>query len=78
MNTLLDYPLVTGAGGFIGRNLVQYLLENTNAKVITAVDLPNNGHLRQFRDNPRVNVVEADLNFNISNVKFGKIGRAHV
>jgi nucleoside-diphosphate-sugar epimerase len=57
----LKYPLITGAGGFIGRNLVKYLIENQLSDKVMAADVPNSPGLILFRGNSRVQIVETDL-----------------
>lgn len=55
--------LVTGGAGFIGSNLVQYLLNN-NAKKVRVLDNFSNGHrknIQEFLDNPAFELVEGDI-----------------
>lgn len=55
--------LVTGGGGFIGSNLVEYLLKN-KAKKVRVLDNFSNGfreNLIEFHDNPAFELVEGDI-----------------
>ncbi|MCD2259788.1 SDR family oxidoreductase [Psychroserpens luteolus] len=55
--------LVTGGGGFIGSNLVEYLLKY-NAKRVRVLDDFSNGHrknLIEFHDHPAFELVEGDI-----------------
>jgi len=55
--------LVTGGGGFIGSNLVEYLLKN-KAKTVRVLDNFSNGfreNLIEFHDNPAFELVEGDI-----------------
>ncbi|KAA3440246.1 SDR family oxidoreductase [Rufibacter hautae] len=55
--------LVTGGAGFIGSNLVEYLLKY-NAKKVRVLDDYSNGfhkNLRAFQDNDRLEVLEGDI-----------------
>ncbi|WP_120200309.1 SDR family oxidoreductase [Ichthyenterobacterium magnum] len=55
--------LVTGGGGFIGSNLVEYLLKY-NAKKVRVLDNFSNGHrenLEAFASNPSFELLEGDI-----------------
>ncbi len=58
---ILDYPLVTGAGGFIGSHLVKKLNANPETKVIYAVDVKSNKRLVELAKLPKVQILEQDL-----------------
>ena len=56
--------LVTGAAGFIGSNLVHYLIEQTDHSVIALDKLTYAGNLESLsdvRDNSRYEFVQADI-----------------
>jgi UDP-N-acetylglucosamine 4-epimerase len=55
--------LITGGGGFIGSNLVEYLLKY-NAKKVRVLDNFSNGHrenLTEFMNNPTFELIEGDI-----------------
>jgi UDP-N-acetylglucosamine 4-epimerase len=55
--------LITGGGGFIGSNLVEYLLKY-QAKKVRVLDDFSNGHrynLTEFHDNPAFELMEGDI-----------------
>ena len=55
--------LVTGGGGFIGSNIVEYLLNN-NAKLVRVLDNFSNGYrenLVEFKSNPSFELIEGDI-----------------
>jgi len=55
--------LITGGGGFIGSNLVEYLL-NYNAKKVRVLDNFSNGfreNLEEFHHNPAFELLEGDI-----------------
>jgi UDP-N-acetylglucosamine 4-epimerase len=55
--------LVTGGGGFIGSNIVEYLLKN-NAKLVRVLDNFSNGYrenLAEFKANPSFELIEGDI-----------------
>lgn len=55
--------LITGGGGFIGSNIVEYLLRY-KAKKVRVLDDFSNGHrknLTEFYDNPAFELVEGDI-----------------
>ena len=55
--------LITGGGGFIGSNLVEYLLKN-NAKKVKVLDNFSNGfkeNLEEFHSNPSFELIEGDI-----------------
>jgi len=55
--------LVTGGGGFIGSNIVEYLLKN-GAKKVRVLDDFSNGHrenLEEFHTNPSFELMEGDI-----------------
>ena len=56
--------LVTGGAGFIGANLVRYLLTETDARVVVLDKLTYAGNLsslKDLEDDPRLAVAEADI-----------------
>ncbi|WP_109682569.1 SDR family oxidoreductase [Xanthomarina spongicola] len=55
--------LITGGGGFIGSNIVEYLLKY-NAKKVRVLDDFSNGHrenLTEFHSNPAFELMEGDI-----------------
>jgi len=55
--------LITGGGGFIGSNIVEYLLKNS-AKKVRVLDNFSNGfreNLTEFHDNPAFELMEGDI-----------------
>jgi len=55
--------LITGGGGFIGSNIVEYLLKY-NAKLVRVLDDFSNGHrenLTEFHDHPAFELIEGDI-----------------
>ena len=55
--------LITGGAGFIGSNLVEYLLKY-NAKKVRVLDDFSNGYrenLEEFRNNPSFELMEGDI-----------------
>jgi UDP-N-acetylglucosamine 4-epimerase len=55
--------LITGGGGFIGSNLVEYLLKY-KAKKVRVLDDFSNGHrynLTEFHSNPAFELMEGDI-----------------
>jgi UDP-N-acetylglucosamine 4-epimerase len=55
--------LVTGGAGFIGSNIVQYLLKY-NAKKVRVLDNFSNGYrenLKEFESNPAFEIIEGDI-----------------
>nr|WP_321233432.1 SDR family oxidoreductase [uncultured Psychroserpens sp.] len=55
--------LITGGGGFIGSNIVEYLLKY-NAKKVRVLDNFSNGHrknLTEFHSNPAFELIEGDI-----------------
>ena len=55
--------LITGGGGFIGSNIVEYLLKY-NAKKVRVLDNFSNGHrknLEEFHSNPAFELIEGDI-----------------
>ena len=55
--------LITGGGGFIGSNLVEYLLKY-NAKKVRVLDNFSNGYrenLEEFMENPTFQLIEGDI-----------------
>lgn len=55
--------LITGGAGFIGSNLVEYLLKY-NAKKVRVLDNFSNGYrenLSEFQDNPAFELIEGDI-----------------
>jgi UDP-glucose 4-epimerase/UDP-glucuronate decarboxylase len=61
MNADLQLPLVTGAGGFIGRNLVLQLAKDPRTEKVIALDMPGSPGFALFRNDPKVHIIEADL-----------------
>jgi nucleoside-diphosphate-sugar epimerase len=58
---MLERPLVTGAGGFIGSNLAFQLSNMPEVEFVYVVDLPGNPLITQFQDNPKFKVLQIDL-----------------
>lgn len=55
--------LISGGGGFIGSNIVEYLLKN-NAKLVRVLDDFSNGYrenLEEFHNNPAFELMEGDI-----------------
>jgi UDP-N-acetylglucosamine 4-epimerase len=55
--------LITGGAGFIGSNIVKYLLDN-GAKFVRVLDDMSNGYLKNldpFRDDSRLEFIEGDI-----------------
>ena len=55
--------LITGGAGFIGSNLVEYLLKY-NAKKVRVLDNFSNGYrenLTEFQNNPAFELIEGDI-----------------
>lgn len=61
MNADFQFPYVTGAGGFIGRNLVRQLAMDPRTEKVIALDLPGNPGLAKILNNPKIQIVETDL-----------------
>jgi UDP-N-acetylglucosamine 4-epimerase len=56
--------LVTGGAGFIGSNLVEALLQNSNVSLVRVLDNLATGHLenlKEFQDNPKFEFVLGDI-----------------
>lgn len=60
--TNFQFPLVTGGAGFIGSNLVNKLSEMSEVIKVYCVDLPNSPRFEQLKLNPKIAIIEADLN----------------
>lgn len=64
MVTEVDLILITGAAGFIGSNLVQYVLSKTNYNIVALDALTYSGHLASLApaaENKRFSFVCADI-----------------
>ena len=79
-NNLSDYSfLITGGAGFIGSNLVEYLLKN-KAKKVRVLDNFSNGYkknLIEFNTNPAFELVEGDIR-NVQTCKDAMVGIDYV
>ena len=60
---ILTRPLVTGAAGFIGYHLCQYLNSIQEVEQIIAVDLKDSKNILSLRKFEKVMVVESDMNY---------------
>lgn len=58
---ILNRPLVTGAGGFIGAHLTRKLSMLDEVEFVYAVDLPNNTRLHNLAKTDKIRMIECDL-----------------
>ena len=69
---ILSESLVTGAGGFIGFHLAKKLAELPDVEVVHCVDICQNERLEILSKNPKINIIEMDLNKSEHLVKLPK------
>ena len=58
---ILERPLITGAGGFIGAHLAKKLCALDDVEFIYVLDLPNNPRIRKYANHKKFRVIECDL-----------------
>jgi len=58
---MLNRPLVTGAGGFIGSHLAKKLCNLDEVEFVYVVDLPNNARMLKYANNKKFRIIECDL-----------------
>ncbi len=67
-----NYIVITGGAGFVGSNLIEYLLKNTNFKIIS-LDNYSSGSKKNHIISKRVNYVKGDcskITFYLSSYKY--------
>lgn len=58
---LLNRPLVTGACGYIGRNLVKTLVQMPSVETVFAIDMPTESNRDLYKEMPNVTFIGCDL-----------------
>jgi UDP-glucose 4-epimerase len=58
---ILQRPLITGAGGFIGAHLALRLSKMEEVEYVYLVDIPDAPRLRQFRESNKFRIIDLDL-----------------
>ena len=59
MKNKKKFIVVTGGAGFVGSNLIEYLLNKTNYKIIS-IDNYSSGSKKNHIKNKRINYIKSD------------------